>query len=96
MIQVLEKKGLDIVFGSRPTNNEMPLIKRVGNTGLYWIAYLLYKMKIKDTQTGYQVFKSNLYEKIRWESNRYGVVSEMPVRVAKSRLKHEEVIIKTI
>lgn len=49
VIQVLEKKGLDIVFGSRPTNNEMPLIKRVGNTGLYWIAYLLYKMKIKDT-----------------------------------------------
>ena len=96
LVQVLEEKGLDIVFGSRPTNNEMPLIKRFGNTGLYWIAYLLYKMKIKDTQTGYHVFTKNAYEKIRWESNRYGVVSEIPVRVAKNKLKHEEVIIKTI
>ena len=96
LVQVLEEKGLDIVFGSRPANNEMPLIKRVGNTGLYWIAYLLYKMKIKDTQTGYHVFTRDAYEKIRWESNRYGVVSEIPVRVAKNKLKHEEVIIKTI
>ena len=96
LVQVLEDKGLDIVFGSRPTNSEMPLIKRVGNTGLYWIAYLLYKMRIKDTQTGYHVFTKNAYEKIRWESNRYGVVSEIPVRVAKNKLKHEEVIIKTI
>jgi hypothetical protein len=74
----------------------MPLIKRVGNMGLYWIAYLLYKMRIKDTQTGYHVFKRDAYEKIRWESNRYGVVSEIPVRVAKNKLKHEEVIIETI
>ena len=96
LVQVLEDKGLDIVFGSRPPNNEMPLIKRFGNTGLYWIAYLLYKMRIKDTQTGYHVFTKNAYEKIRWESNRYGVVSEIPVRVAKNKLKHEEVIIKTI
>ena len=96
LVQVLGDKGLDIVFGSRPPNSEMPFIKRVGNTGLYWIAYLLYKMRIKDTQTGYHVFTKNAYEKIRWESNRYGVVSEIPVRVAKNRLRHEEVIIKTI
>jgi glycosyltransferase involved in cell wall biosynthesis len=96
LVQVLEEKGLDIGFGSRATNNEMPLTKRFGNTGLYWIAYLLYKVRIKDTQTGYHVFTKNAYEKIKWESNRYGVVSEIPVRVAKNELKHEEVIIKTI
>ena len=96
LVQVLGDKGLDIVFGSRPLNSEMPLIKRFGNTGLYWIAYLLYKMRIKDTQTGYHVFTRDAYEKIRWESNRYGVVSEIPVRVAKNKLKHEEVIIETI
>lgn len=96
LVQVLEEKGLDIVFGSRPPNKDMPLIKRFGNTGLYWIAYLLYKMRIKDTQTGYHVFTRDAYGKIRWESNRYGVVSEIPVRVAKNKLKHEEVIIKTI
>ena len=77
LVQVLEEKGLDIVFGSRPPNNEMPFIKRFGNTGLYWIAYLLYKMRIKDTQTGYHVFTRDAYEKIRWESNRYGAGSEI-------------------
>ena len=96
LVNVLEEKGLDIVFGARPPNNEMPLIKRFGNIGMTWIMSTLHNINLKDAQTGYQAFTKKAYDKLRWESTKYGVTSEIPVRVAKNRLRYEEVIVKTI
>lgn len=96
LVQVLEENGLDIVFGSRPPNKDMPLIKRFGNIGMTWIMSTLHNINLRDAQTGYQAFTKEAYDKLRWESIKWGVTSEIPVRVAKNRLRYEEVNVKTI
>lgn len=88
--------GCDIVFGSRPRNKNMPLVKRVGNLGLSTIASMLFGIDIKDSQTGFHVFTADAYKKLRWDSNRYGVVSEFVAKVAKNRLTYREVYVRTI
>ncbi len=89
-------KEVDIVFGSRPRNESMPAIKRIGNWGLSLACRLLFGIGIKDSQTGYHAFTKGAYEKIRWTSNRYGVVSEFVANVAKANLAYKEVEVKTI
>lgn len=96
LIEILKEENLDIVFGSRPRSEAMPLVKRIGNLGLSLIASLLFKIKIRDSQTGFHAFTEEAYEKLRWNSSRYGVVSEFVVKTAKNKLRFKEVEVKTI
>lgn len=94
--KLLIDKKLDIVFGSRPQDENMPLIKRIGNKGLSLIANILFNVKIKDSQTGYHIFTRKAYKKLRWESNRFGIVSEFVMKVGRHKLKVGEATVKTI
>nr|MBI4156377.1 glycosyltransferase family 2 protein [Candidatus Woesearchaeota archaeon] len=96
LLKTLQEYNLDIVFGSRPRNENMPKIRRLGNWGLSFIAKILFNSKVKDTQTGYHAFTSKAYPMIRWSSSRYGVVTEFAVNVAKNGLRCKEVEVKTI
>jgi len=96
LLKTLQEYNLDIVFGSRPRNENMPKIRRLGNWGLSFIAKILFNSKIKDTQTGYHAFTGKAYPMIRWSSSRYGVVTEFAVNVAKNGLRCKEVEVKTI
>ncbi len=86
----------DIVFGSRARNRNMPLVKRLGNSLMSRISRVLFKIEINDTLTGFHAFCSKCYPRLRWESDRYGVVSEFVYRVAESRLRYAEVPVQTI
>ena len=94
--KLLINKKLDIVFGSRPQDKNMPIIKRIGNKGLSFIANVLFDVKIRDSQTGYHIFTRKAYKKLRWESNRYGIVSEFVMKVGRHKLKVGEATVKTI
>jgi glycosyltransferase involved in cell wall biosynthesis len=96
LVKTLQKGKYDIVFGSRPRDKNMPWIKRIGNSGLSWIASFLFGVNISDSQTGFHAFTKESYPKIRWESERYGMVSEFIMNVGKHRLSYKEVPIKTI
>ena len=96
LLKALQEPKTDIVFGSRPRNKNMPLLKRLGNFGLSAVAIFLFGINIKDSQTGFHAFTKEAYKKLRWSSNRYGVVSEFVANVAKSRLAYKEVDVKTI
>ncbi len=96
LVKTLEDERLDIVFGSRPRNEAMPFVKKVGNFGLSLIASTLFRIRITDSQTGFHAFTKEAYPKLRWESSRYGVVSEFVVKTAKARLRFKEVEVKTI
>lgn len=96
LAKVLRQQKLDIVFGSRPRNRNMPPIKRIGNISMSMAASFLFGISIKDSQTGFHAFTSNAYRKLRWSSNRYGIVSEFVANVAKNRLRYKEVNVKTI
>lgn len=96
LVSCLQKNNVAIVWGARPRDDNMPLFKRIGNWGLSTICKTLFKLKITDSQTGFHAFTKEAYQKIRWASNRYGVVSEFVANTAKSKLPYCEVPVKTI
>jgi glycosyltransferase involved in cell wall biosynthesis len=96
MLEPLRGGDLDITFGSRRRDSNMPPVKRLGNWMLSSFARMIYRIGIRDSQTGFHAFTREAYPGLRWESDRYGVVSEFVMRVSKNKLRYREVEVKTI
>jgi len=56
-------EGVDIVFGFRKLNKNMPLVLRFGNMFINFALHLTYGMNLRDTQCGYRAFTTNAYKK---------------------------------
>ena len=93
--KIIEGKH-DIIFGYRIKDKSMPVIKKLGNSILAFMSLVLFRVKLKDALTGFHVFTSEAYPKIRWEAERYGFILEYVYRVNKSKLNYAEVKVKTI
>ncbi len=89
-------ESVDIVFGSRSLNKNMPAVLKFGNWFISQVNTLFFGIKLKDTQSGYRAIKAAAYRKIRWKSTNYSVEAEMIARVSKKNLKYKEITIKTI
>ncbi len=96
IVKMLEDRKVDVVFGARPRDVNMPLFKRIGNGGLSFICRILFGIRITDSQTGFHAFTPEGYRKIRWISDRYGMVSEIVANVARNKASYAEAPIKTI
>ena len=86
----------DIVFGYRRLNRNMPFVLRYGNWFIFFMAKLLFGLKIADTQCGYRAFRSNAYNKIKWNATDYSMESEMIANTGKAHLKYSQIPIETI
>ncbi len=86
----------EVVFGIRPRDKRMPFSKRVANAFLSVFAGLLFGGDIQDALTGFHVFTRGAYKKLRWDSNDYGMVSEIVYRTVKHRLLSAQVTVQTI
>ncbi|MFA6553688.1 MAG: glycosyltransferase family 2 protein [Patescibacteria group bacterium] len=95
-LQVLHDPHVDIVFGSRKIGRDMPLVMMIGNKFLSLAASILFGIYISDTQSGFRAFTASAYEKIKWNSTRYSVETEMIANVAKKKLAFREIDIETI
>lgn len=89
-------KSSDIVFGFRKFNKNMPAIYKIGNNLINLATYLLYNIRLKDTQSGYRAFTKKAYQKLRWKSSDYSMESEMIANLGKSRLRYRQIPIDTI
>lgn len=96
LINTLERDNLDVVFGSRAFNWNMPLIKRAGNTLIHFSSKILFDVSVCDTQTGFRAFKASCLDKLRWSSHRYPVASEIIANVGKNKLRYREIPVETI
>jgi len=85
----------ELVVGSRDFE-KMPLRARFANIFLSFLFRCLFGTRINDTQSGFRALKSEIYKKIKWKSNRYGVETEMLANAAKKKINYSEVPIKTI
>jgi len=89
-------KGYDLVFGSRNLSHGVPLVRYLGNKLGSVLVSLLYGIYVSDLLCGYRAITKDAYKKIKWESMKYGVETEMVIRTAKTELKYCEVPVSTL
>jgi glycosyltransferase involved in cell wall biosynthesis len=85
-----------IVFGYRLLSRRMPLLRRLGNIVAVYLIKFLFNINKKDLLSGYLAFRKEVYEKIKWESNRYGIETEMATKIGKQNISFYEFKIDTI
>ena len=57
----------DVVIGSKmhPSSTiEYPLFRRVLSTGYYWLVRLLFRLPVRDTQTGLKLYKADVLRRV--------------------------------
>lgn len=89
-------RSADVVLGYRQLNRRMPLIFRCGNGFINLVTFLLFRIRIRDTQCGFRAFTRKAYGKLRWNAPDYSMESEMVANVGKFQLRYVEVPIRTI
>lgn len=86
----------DLVFGYRSMGIEMPMVRKWGNMFSINLIKALFKIRRADLLCGYFGFNLNIYPKLRWSSDRYGVETEIAAKAGKSRIDFKEVKVDTI
>lgn len=89
-------KEIDMIFTYRVFTGEMPFKFRLGNIGLSIITWIMFGIRLKDTQCGLKIMTADTYKKIRWTANDYSMESEMTAKIKKNNIKFIELPISTI
>jgi glycosyltransferase involved in cell wall biosynthesis len=90
---ILEGKA-DVVYGSRFMGgpHRVHLFWHyMGNLGVTLLSNMFSNLNLTDMETGYKVFKREVFRDIRIESNRFGFEPEITAKVAKGRFRIYEV-----
>ena len=90
------EQGFDIVFGARKLSDKVPFVRFFGNRVGAFIINLLFHIYRSDLLCGYIALTPDAYKKIKWDSSRYGVETEIVARTGKNKLKYEEVSMEAI
>lgn len=96
LLAPIQERRADIVFGVRALHYRMPFVARIGNIFLTTVIRLMFRINISDTQSGFRAIDLGTYDKLRWDSARYAVETEMIVNAGKRHLRHVQVPITTI
>lgn len=88
--------GYDIVFGSRNMAYGVPIVRFLGNKTGSVLVNILFGIFVSDLGCGFRALSQKAYKKVEWESEGYGVETEMIVRTAKNKLEYCEVPIQTV
>lgn len=95
-IQEIKKNKYDLFFGNRVSNFGVPLVRFLGNKFASTIMAIFFGTYVSDSLCGFRAMTKKGYNKIKWESDGYGVELEMIVRIAKSKASFIEIPIDTI
>jgi len=85
-----------IVFGYRELNKNIPWIRRNGNKFAGWLIKVFFNIERKDLLCGFLGFRKEIYKKIIWKSDRYGIETEIATKVGKNQIPFSEIKIDTI
>lgn len=96
LIEPVLKKNADVVYGSRFMGriDSMSFSHKIGNKGLTWATRVLYNTRVTDMMTGYKVFKREVLNQIKTESQGFEIESEITAKVLKSNFRFFEVPIR--
>lgn len=96
-IDELIKRDADLLIGSRLIDKRgMSRVKVLGNKGLSFITYLLFRVNTTDSQSGLRIYSRRALEQLRWKTSGYEFCSEMIWRASQLGLSIDEYPIKAI
>jgi glycosyltransferase involved in cell wall biosynthesis len=97
VIKELKKGGFDVVIGSRLINSTgMPTYRVIGNKGLNFITYLIFRTTATDTQSGLKGFNRKALEMINIKGSGMEFCSEIIWRAKQQGLVVGEIPIEAI
>lgn len=92
-----ERTGADIIVGNRMDDRQdMPFIRVFANTSTSWFVSLRSGTKIPDSQNGYRMLKTWIFDKIEFVTTRYDTESEILIKAAGMGGKIESIPVETI
>ncbi len=93
VISPVIKGESDMVIGSRFFDNghKIPLYRKAGQKTLNQLTELISKQKLTDTQSGFRALGKNALNNLDFDSDGYGIESEMIIHFAERGLRIEEV-----
>lgn len=92
-------KSLDkykLVFGYRQLTKDTPYFRKIGNKIVRYLLQMLFNIKRHDVLCGFMAMRKEVFDKIIWESNDYGVEIEISAIVGKKRISFKEILIDTL
>lgn len=81
----------DVVYGSRLIGGKPQRVymfwHKVGNSLLSLLTNILFNTTLSDMETGYKVFRREIFEKIKIKSKRFSVEPEITAKVCKKKFR---------
>jgi len=91
------EENSDIVIGNRMgITKNMPFIRFVTNRFMSSVLSFICKHRIPDTQCGFRLIKRNVLEKIKLDSDKYDLESEILIKVSRKKMKITSLPVETI
>jgi glycosyltransferase involved in cell wall biosynthesis len=95
-VELLSNGKYDVIFGSRNFSYGVPLVRYLGNKFASVLMAFLFGIYVSDVVCGFRAMTKRAFERIKWDSNGYGVETEMVARVGNNKLSYCEVPVETI
>ena len=87
----------DIIIGNRMSlTRNMPFVRLATNKFMSFLLSAMCKQRIPDTQCGFRLIKRRVLEKIKFESTKYDLESEILIKASRMKFKIASVPIETI
>ncbi|MEE9499806.1 MAG: glycosyltransferase family 2 protein [Candidatus Omnitrophota bacterium] len=87
----------DIIIGNRMAlTKNMPFVRLATNKVMSFLLSAMCKQRIPDTQCGFRLIKREILRKIKFESNKYDLESEILIKASRMKFKIASVPIETI
>ncbi len=86
LLEPILKDHADVVFGNRFHGGPHRVLyfwHSVGNRLLTTLSNIATNLNLSDMEVGYKVFRSEILQRLRLKSNRFGIEPELTVKVAK-------------
>ncbi|MBM3250940.1 MAG: glycosyltransferase family 2 protein [Candidatus Nealsonbacteria bacterium] len=93
LLDPLLKKEADIVYGSRniSSNPRFSKIYSFGGQFLTFVFNLLFGKRLTDINTGYKIFKKDVFDKINLQENSFNFCEEITCKVVKAGYSIKEI-----
>ncbi len=95
--EALDGQSSDLIIGNRMGDPKgMPFTRRATNRFMSWVLSGIAKQRVPDTQCGYRAIGKEALRKIRLQTTRFEIESEMILQAARAGLKINSIPVRCV